>query len=65
MSASLFDRVLSSAEMPDAFGAPKVVQPMLDFESALACAPQLAALRLQAEGLNSEPYPANPEEAKS
>lgn len=36
MNAALFDRFLSTAEMADVFGAPAIVQGMLDFEAALA-----------------------------
>ena len=36
MTASLFDRFLSTAEMTEVFGATAIVQGMLDFEAALA-----------------------------
>ncbi|HWH81701.1 MAG TPA: lyase family protein, partial [Burkholderiaceae bacterium] len=36
MSAALFDRFLGSAEMAEVFGAPAIVQHMLDVEAALA-----------------------------
>ena len=36
MTASLFDRFLSTAEMAEVFGATAIVQGMLDFEAALA-----------------------------